>query len=30
MSLRLGSITPDFTQQSSEGEIHFHNYIEGS
>jgi alkyl hydroperoxide reductase subunit AhpC len=30
MSLRLGSIAPDFTQQSSEGEIHFHKYIEGS
>jgi alkyl hydroperoxide reductase subunit AhpC len=30
MSLRLGSIAPDFTQQSSEGEIHFHDYIGGS
>ena len=30
MSLKLGNITPDFTQKSSEGEIHFHDYINGS
>ena len=30
MSLRLGDTAPDFTQQSSEGEIKFHSYIEGS
>ncbi|MEY3416006.1 MAG: hypothetical protein RL060_117 [Bacteroidota bacterium] len=27
MSLRLGDIAPDFTAQTSEGEISFHNYI---
>lgn len=27
MSLRLGDIAPDFTAQSSEGEISFHNYL---
>lgn len=27
MSLRLGDIAPDFTAQTSEGEINFHNYI---
>ncbi len=30
MSLKLGSIAPDFTQKSSEGEIRFHDYINGS
>lgn len=30
MSLRLGSIAPDFTQESSQGPIQFHQYIEGS
>lgn len=27
MSLRLGDIAPDFTQQSSAGEIHFHQWL---
>ena len=27
MGLRLGDIAPDFTAQTSEGEINFHNYI---
>ena len=27
MSLRLGDIAPDFTAQSSEGEISFHKYL---
>lgn len=27
MSLRLGDIAPDFTAQTSSGEINFHNYI---
>lgn len=27
MSLRLGDVAPDFTAQTSEGEINFHNYI---
>lgn len=27
MSLRLGDIAPDFTQHSSEGEIHFHDFL---
>lgn len=27
MSLQLGQIAPDFTQDSSEGEIHFHQWI---
>ncbi|HEY3699718.1 MAG TPA: peroxiredoxin [Spongiibacteraceae bacterium] len=27
MTLRLGDIAPDFTQQSSEGEIHFHEWL---
>lgn len=30
MSLHIGSIAPDFTQNSSLGPIQFHNYIEGS
>lgn len=30
MSLQLGTIAPDFKQQSSEGEIQFHNFIEGA
>ena len=29
MALQLGSIAPDFTQNSSEGKIHFYDYIEG-
>jgi alkyl hydroperoxide reductase subunit AhpC len=27
MSLRLGDVAPDFTAQTTEGEISFHNYI---
>ena len=27
MSLRLGDLAPDFTAQSTEGEIHFHEYL---
>ena len=27
MSLRLGDIVPDFTAQTTEGEIHFHEYL---
>ncbi len=30
MSLQLGTIVPDFTQKSSEGDIQFHKFIEGS
>ena len=30
MSLHIGSIAPDFTQDSSMGPINFHKYIEGS
>lgn len=30
MSLQLGAMAPDFTQKSSEGDIQFHKYIEGS
>ena len=30
MSLQLGSIAPDFVQDSSQGKIHFHDYINGS
>ncbi len=30
MSLKLGSIAPNFTQKSSLGEINFHQYIDGS
>jgi alkyl hydroperoxide reductase subunit AhpC len=30
MSLHIGSIAPDFTQNSSQGPISFHKYIEGS
>lgn len=30
MSLQLGTIAPDFTQKSSEGDIPFHKYIDGS
>jgi alkyl hydroperoxide reductase subunit AhpC len=29
MSLPLGSIAPDFVQDSSQGKIHFHEYIQG-
>eukprot|EP00753_Platysulcus_tardus_P008270 PLAT15863.1.p1 GENE.PLAT15863.1~~PLAT15863.1.p1 ORF type:complete len:245 (-),score=96.70 PLAT15863.1:84-791(-) len=28
-SLRLGDVAPDFTQDSTDGEINFHEYIEG-
>jgi thioredoxin-dependent peroxiredoxin len=27
MSLRLGDVAPDFTAQTTEGEIHFHEYL---
>jgi thioredoxin-dependent peroxiredoxin len=30
MSLRLGDIAPDFTQESSQGPIHFHDWINNS
>ncbi len=30
MSLQLGTIAPDFTQKSSEGDIQFHKYVDGS
>ena len=30
MSLHIGSVAPDFTQDSSMGPINFHKYIEGS
>ncbi len=30
MSLHIGSVAPDFTQNSSQGPIRFHDYIEGS
>jgi alkyl hydroperoxide reductase subunit AhpC len=30
MSLHIGSVAPDFTQNSSMGPINFHKYIEGS
>lgn len=30
MSLHIGSVAPDFTQNSSQGPIRFHEYIEGS
>jgi len=29
MSLQLGTIAPDFTQNSSQGKLHFYDYIEG-
>ena len=29
MSLPIGSIAPDFTQDSSQGKIHFHEFIDG-
>ncbi|HKJ00435.1 MAG TPA: peroxiredoxin [bacterium] len=29
MALQLGDIAPDFTQQSTAGEVHFHQAIEG-
>ena len=29
MALHLGSIAPDFTQESTEGPIHFHQWIDG-
>ena len=28
-NLTLGSVAPDFTQNSSQGKLHFHEYIEG-
>ena len=30
MSIQLGTIAPDFSQASSEGEIHFHNWLGSS
>lgn len=30
MSLQLGQIAPDFTQESTEGTIHFHDWLNGS
>ena len=30
MSIRLGDIAPDFTQDSTEGEINFHDWLGGS
>ena len=30
MSIRLGDIAPDFTAESTEGKISFHNYLENS
>ncbi len=27
MSLRLGDIAPDFTQKSTSGDIHFHEWL---
>lgn len=30
MTIQLGDIAPDFTQESTEGPIHFHQWIEGS
>ena len=30
MSLQIGDIAPDFTAQSTQGEIHFHDWIAGS
>ncbi len=29
MSIRLGSLAPDFTQESTEGPLHFHEWIAG-
>jgi alkyl hydroperoxide reductase subunit AhpC len=29
MGIQIGDIAPDFTQESSEGPIHFHDYING-
>src|SRR5690242_1920123 len=30
MSLRLGDVAPDFTAQTTEGEIHFHEWLGNS
>ena len=30
MALQLGDLVPDFTQESTEGPIKFHDYIDGS
>lgn len=30
MALQLGDIAPDFTQESTEGSIHFHEFIDGN
>jgi alkyl hydroperoxide reductase subunit AhpC len=30
MSLQIGDIAPDFTAQTTAGEIHFHGWINGS
>jgi alkyl hydroperoxide reductase subunit AhpC len=29
MSVQLGDVAPDFTQESTDGPIHFHDYIDG-
>ena len=29
MALRLGDIAPDFTQELTEGTLHFHDWIDG-
>ena len=29
MAIQIGDTAPDFTQESSEGPIHFHQYMEG-
>jgi alkyl hydroperoxide reductase subunit AhpC len=29
MAIQIGDIAPDFTQESTEGPIHFHQYIDG-
>ncbi len=30
MALQIGDVAPDFTAQTTEGPIHFHDWIEGS
>ncbi len=30
MALQIGDLAPDFTAQTTEGPIHFHDWIEGS
>ena len=29
-TIRLGDVAPNFTAQTTEGEINFHEYLEGS